>query len=377
MGTDASDSSDNVVVSSRLRNTLGAFGISNASIDRAVDQDRLHLLAVEAVVGPIEGRLSLNEIAERSAVDLPLLRTLWRSLGFADVGDDERVFTALDLDAAQALATLLSHGVDLEIVLQIARVIGSSMARVAEAEVVASALADLNIEGSETDNAETAEHFLRFASTMVPIVPDLLGYAWRRHLHSIATRYLLARDRGSFDSSKLALAVGFLDLVGFTVLSQSLTASELSTLVSEFEALAYDTVAKLGGRVVKMIGDEVMFVADDPMAAAEICLSLQEVYATQHTLSVVRAGLSYGTVLARGGDYFGTVVNLASRIVNIANPGSLLVSEGFRGALDVDSGYVTKALRPRYLKDFGDVQLWVLRRGLRDSESSPLSGSDR
>jgi adenylate cyclase len=113
-----------------------------------------------------------------------------------------------------------------------------------------------------------------------------------------------------------------------------------------------------------MIGDEVMFVADDPMAAAEICLSLQEVYATQHTLSVVRAGLSYGTVLARGGDYFGTVVNLASRIVNIANPGTLLISETFRGALDLDSGFHTKALRPRYLKDFGEVQLWVLRRSV-------------
>ncbi len=59
------------------------------------------------------------------------------------------------------------------------------------------------------------------------------------------------------------MAVGFADMVGFTMLSQHLGDEELAAVVARFEELAHDTVVALGGRVVKMIGDEVMFVVPD------------------------------------------------------------------------------------------------------------------
>ena len=74
-----------------------------------------------------------------------------------------------------------------------------------------------------------------------------------------------SRGRGTGDRSPhtARLAVGFVDLVGFTPLSSELPVAELAALVDEFEDQAFDLVADNDGRIVKFIGDEVMFVMLD------------------------------------------------------------------------------------------------------------------
>ena len=175
---------------------------------------------------------------------------------------------------------------------------------------------------------------------------------------------MLARIRGTDEGISPTMAVGFADMVGFTLLSQHLGHEELAAVVSRFEEVAHDTVVALGGRVVKMIGDEAMFVVQTATMAAEIGLSLSEAYAGDEVLSDVRVGLAIGPVLVQDGDYYGPVVNLASRLVGVANPGTVLVSGEFRAALgaDEDHGFETMALRPRTLKDMGLIQPWKLSR---------------
>ena len=134
-------------------------------------------------------------------------------------------------------------------------------------------------------------------------------------------RKLIAEQGADQSTPTTELVVGFLDLVGYTALSQELDADELAELVDRFEALTHDTVAELGGRVVKTIGDEVMFVAEDTAQAATIALRLTERTGTDEVLPLARAGLACGTVLARDGDYYGPVVNLAHRLVELARPG--------------------------------------------------------
>jgi len=137
-------------------------------------------------------------------------------------------------------------------------------------------------------------------------------------------------------------------------------------VVARFEELAHDTVVALGGRVVKMIGDEVMFIVQTATSAAQIGLSLAEAYAGDELLSDVRVALAVGPVLVKDGDFYGPVVNLASRLVGVANPGTVLVSDEFRVALeneDRESGaFDLRALRTRNLKDIGRIQVWKLSR---------------
>ena len=101
-----------------------------------------------------------------------------------------------------------------------------------------------------------------------------------------------------------------------------------------------------------MIGDEVMFVVDTVVAAARIGLGLAEAYADDELLSDVRVGLAVGPVLVQDGDYYGPSVNLANRIVNIANPGTVLVSDEFHTELmaEAPDEFTGQALRPRVLR---------------------------
>jgi adenylate cyclase len=121
------------------------------------------------------------------------------------------------------------------------------------------------------------------------------------------------------------LAIGFVDLVGFTPLSRERAPEDLAAVVERFEGLANDVIAAHDGRVVKLIGDAVMFVAVEPSAACEIALTMVERFA-QDAVVTPRGGLAGGPVLTRGGDYYGPVVNVAARIAERAVPNEILVT---------------------------------------------------
>jgi adenylate cyclase len=103
-----------------------------------------------------------------------------------------------------------------------------------------------------------------------------------------------------------------------------------------------------------------MFVADDPFAAAEIALALVDAYANDELLPPARAGLALGPVLERGGDYFGPVVNLASRIVDVARPSRVVVSADLHSHLASSEAYVFRRLPPKRLKGMGMTSLWAV-----------------
>ncbi len=300
--------------------------------------------------------------AHRSA-DQDVARRFWRALGFLDVDDDDPAFTDMDLEAAQTFRHLVAMGLtDTESAVQMARVIGSSMARIAEAE--AGPRTNPVLFTSSGDSVIDADRFAARASESIPAMARMLEYVWRRHLQAATRRAMLARARGLSEGTRPVMAVGFADMVGFTVLSQHLGDEELAAIVARFEELAHDTVVALGGRVVKMIGDEVMFVVQSPVNAARIGLCLAEAYAGDELISDVRVALAIGPTLLQEGDYYGPVVNLASRLVAVAHPGTVLVSDELHTEL-VERGadeFETRPLRPRTLKDIGRVQAWKLIR---------------
>ncbi len=346
----------------RVRSLLLDLGCTDAEIDRAVADDVVDLLVADRMLVPTGNRLTQVEVAETTDIPIEVARRFWRALGFLDVGDDEAVFTEMDIEAVRLFQSMVAMGlVDVDTAVQMARVIGTSMARIAEAETPRGSAPILISSG---DSIIDADEFARRAGTSIPAMSRLLEYVWRRHLQAATRRAMLARIRGIDGGISPTMAVGFADMVGFTLLSQHLGQEELAAVVSRFEEVAHDTVVALGGRVVKMIGDEAMFVVQTAAMAAEIGLSLSEAYAGDEVLSDVRVGLAIGPVLVQDGDYYGPVVNLASRLVGVANPGTVLVSGEFRAALgaDEDHGFETMALRPRTLKDMGLIQPWKLSR---------------
>jgi adenylate cyclase len=171
-----------------------------------------------------------------------------------------------------------------------------------------------------------------------------------------------AATTGDQAAATRTVVVGFADLVGFTAISQQLNEHELAAMVDRFEALAYEHIPERGGRVVKMIGDEVMFSVESAAAAAEMALALVEAFASDPALPDVRAGLALGPTLSWEGDLFGNTVNLASRLVNLARPGTVLISDELGYELEAQGIFELRHLRPLSLKGIGRVRAWVLRR---------------
>ena len=159
---------------------------------------------------------------------------------------------------------------------------------------------------------------------------------------------------------RFRLAIGFVDLVGFTPLTQEMRPVALAELIEHFEMTAHEIVSGSGGRVVKHIGDEVMFAAVDPVAAAHIALELVRRVRRPGGCRAARRP-RVRRVIGRGGDYYGSVVNLASRITDIAVPKEILVTADLVDAAASDPDLRFEPAGRRQLKGFDDpVPLWSL-----------------
>jgi adenylate cyclase len=290
-----------------------------------------------------EPELAPPELIRAAGGDLDQARQLWRSLGFPPVANDERSFTRHDLDMLVAVRTLADQGTDFAQILQLARTMGRSLARVAEAQVAALHLTDRG--------ADVAT-----IGALVPDVERFVTYVWRRHLLAA----LFRADAADETLGGARQIVGFADLVGFTEVAQHLSEGELSELVERFEGIAYERIPELGGRIVKTIGDAVMFAVDEAHHAATIALALVDACAAEPLLPDLRVGLAVGATVAYEGDLFGQTVNLASRLVTLARPRTVLVSDELGAELAKDPAFTLHRLRPK-LKGIGRVQAWALR----------------
>lgn len=298
------------------------------------------------------------EVCDLTGISLEQARRLWRSIGFADVGDDVRAFTDADADALQRVFALIDQGLlDEELAFSITRALGRNLSRLAEwlGEAFTEHMA--RREGLNAD--EAARVAVTLASSLLPETEALFVYVWRRQLAAVASRTLTATDE---ELASGRLAVGFADLVGFTRLSRRLGEQQLAEIVQAFEARASDIVAGGGGRVVKTVGDEVLFVGDTG-PVAEIALRLAEGMAADPVVPDVRVGVAFGTVLTRLGDVFGTTVNVASRLTALAQPGSVLIDGSMAAAVAGNPAYdVQPRWSGRRLRGVGQVDAAVLAR---------------
>jgi len=298
---------------------------------------------------------TLAEAAREAGLETTQARRLWLALGFSPVDDDERTFTQSDVEILRGIrAALELQSVNFDDLIQLTRVIGQSLARVADAQLTASAE---RLRAESASSEATPSALAARIQTLAPGLEVFLAYVWRRHLLAALRHWSVAPS-----PSDRVITVGFADLVGFTAMSRALVPRDLAGMVDRFESIAYEHIPASGGRIVKMIGDEVMFAVDDAGFAADIAVGLVDACARDPEVPEVRVGLASGPTLAREGDLYGATVNLASRLVTLARAGTVLVSEELGQRLQQDPRYELRHLRPINLHGIGRVRSWVLRR---------------
>jgi adenylate cyclase len=321
------------------------------------------LLTLDSLVLPGRPTHDVADVAAITGVDAGRLRRLWRAVGFPDVPDGLAAFTDADIDAArQLLGGGLARGSDFETLLRQVRVIGSAMARIAS--VVAEHYGDIVLE-QRAHGVDDEEIAVALADTFDPEeLEGLIVYSATVHLRA-ALWLRFARDA----APDLQIAIGFADLAGYTALSAELDSEMLADFVARWEEVVYDTVAVHGARVVKTIGDEAMFVGL-PATVANIAIALRDA-ATSAGLPPVRTGLASGMVVARDGDFYGPVVNLASRLAEVVPPGDIYSSDALHGQLAEDPSFSWSPLGPLDLRSIGSVEVYRLQAA---SAPAPASG---
>jgi adenylate cyclase len=298
--------------------------------------------------------LTQEQVAEAAGVDLEDAVAMWRHLGFSEVGPGVVAFTPADVEALRITRRLTELGVvEPERMPQFVRSMGRSFSRLADWQT---RLLLASLTGSDGDDDPPLE----VLTEVIPMVEEVQGYIWRRHLLATASRMAL---RGSANGATTSTTVGFVDIVGYTSRSRQMSTRALGEMVEWFERVVTDLVVERGGQVVKTIGDEVLYTVDDPFAAADLALLLVERAEADERFPEVRVGTAHGPVLARLGDVFGPTVNLASRLTSIARPGRVLVHAELADRLrERPDDYRLRRTRRTSVKGYEHLEPWALTR---------------
>lgn len=133
-------------------------------------------------------------------------------------------------------------------------------------------------------------------------------------------------------SSDPSAAFLFVDIAGFTALTEAHGDQEAADLVETFCVRTTKVLPSYGAQHVKTIGDALMLKVAEPTAAIELGLTIVHDLMRDHNQPEVRAGLHYGPAVERNGDWFGAAVNLAARVSALASGGEVLFTEATRAA---------------------------------------------
>jgi adenylate cyclase len=268
---------------------------------------------------------TLGDVVAATNMEWSVASQLIAAIGLAT--DPDAPVTADEAAAIELLALTSRMLLGEEATMQIARVSGNAMARVAETLVGAFRLRfELPRRDSGAPYVEVVKEYAQVAQALLPSFVRALDAALRRQIVTVTEGIWSTDDERS--AVTLLRTVGFVDLVGYTAQTSTLSVRELIEVLMDFDSRTAEIVARGDGQIVKMIGDEVMFVTDDATDACAIALELVDASGGQ--LPPVRVGLATGDMVSVFGDLYGPDVNLAARLVAAAEPGTVLVSEQVR-----------------------------------------------
>lgn len=300
--------------------------------------------------------LSLNreQVAEQAGVGLERARAVWSAMGFAEIPEGEPAFTPADVEALRSAWALVDGGlVEEDTLLVLARAMGQGLSRLAEAQIDV-----FRGQAGELTPDEALAAAVSSAGDVLPRLEELVLFVWRRQFAAAVHRSLATVRQDGMP----VLAVGFVDLVGFTRSTRKWDAARLERTLERFERDTSLRVAAVGGRVVKTLGDGVLFTTDEVGTAVRIALDTVAAHEADEELPSVRAGVAVGPVLVRLGDVFGQPVNLASRLTDEARPDSVLVDDQAADALSGDAELIVRTLHRRPVQGYRSLTPHLVRR---------------
>jgi adenylate cyclase len=347
------------VATAKIVSRLRERGHSLQEIRKASQEGRLAYGFLEDLFASTTPSHTIGELSEETGLEEALIERIWQSIGFPR--SELENLTEEDLQAVRYIAAVIDSGFPLVAFLQLVRVYGQAMSRIADAEVrlfhlyVHEPLMRDGVPG-----LEMAEEMETLARDLLPLASPIMDYVHQRFLQHFVEQDMVGHMEVELDEKadlgRIRVAVAFADLAGYTRFTEEVGEEEAVSLVERFIDAVTDTLPD-DARVVKTIGDEVMVVGQDVQALTDWAVGFQRLYRERPT---PRIGVHYGVVLYRDGDYFGREVNLAARVVARARGGEVIVTDSVMEAIKTSDWLKFENIGTVKLKGF-DEPRWLCR----------------
>lgn len=339
-------------------------GYSLEDLKNAGREGRLAFAFTEELFSESESEHTIEGVAEETGLEPELIERILVILGTPT--ERRRELTKEDAAALRHCARVLAAGFPLVAFLQLVRVYAQSMRRIADAEV---RLFHLYVHEPLIRDAvpelEMAEEMGELAADILPLATPLTEYLHQRYL-----RYFVEQDvvghmesDSTMDTTEMQLGhvrvtLCFIDLTGFTRYTEEEGDIEALDVVERFVATVEETLPR-EATIVKTIGDEVMVVSPEAAALTEWAVTFLARFPQRPQ---PRVGIHCGDAVYRDGDYFGSQVNLAHRIVNRALAGEVMVTDAVADAIAGNERLQMEGIGQVSLKGFPvPTDLFVVR----------------
>ena len=296
---------------------------------------------------------TFSELSESTGVPLSLLQVIREAFGYAEPRPDDLVRED-ERSIVPVIELQLSKGFRPTVIERWLRVYAEGLRRIAETETswwrteVEQPMLRAGMTESQMLQAQA-----EFGSVMAPLMEQAIVAMYHGQQEHAWTKSGLEDVEGALEKAGLHRrlrrppAMCFLDITGYTRLTEERGDDAAAELAAEVARLVRRSSREHGGEPVKWLGDGVMFYFPDPAPSVVAALEIVEGVAS-HELPPAHVGIHAGPVVFQDGDYFGRTVNLAARIAEYARPGEVLVSQ--------DVVDVAKATRVTFT-DVGQVEL--------------------
>lgn len=350
-------------------------GYSLDELEEAIRARSRGILYVDLLFATDAEALTPEQVAEHSGLDAGDVNALRRAIGLSGPIPSE------DLKFFEVAKGLVDGGVPFKVLLDLARVYGDTLRRLAQSEVrmIRSFVTEPGRSTVLKDRAQS-ERLQAVQELIGPILEPLLLNIHRQHLLRASVQEALAdveaAERGE-DRDSLEAAIVFVDLASFTPLAQVHGDEVAADVLDRFDELVRELLEAHSGTLVKQIGDAFMLTFSDPADATRFVVDLDEAAVREPNFPAIRAGINAGPVLYRVGDYVGNTVNVASRIAAIAKAHEILMTQGVAKAAEA-AGLPLEHAGERRLAGVEEPQaLWrIARVGERATrrERDPVCG---
>jgi adenylate cyclase len=320
----------------RLASACERAGLPMAGIAAAVQQGRLSFAFLEAAPyrrWAVRSGLTYRQVSQATGVPLELLGSFLEAIGFARMAPDELIRED-ELEVVPLLQRGLSSGIlDQVWSTRVGRGYAEGLRLIARVEREvwqARFMAPLLASGVDQQTAQ--ERAAQLSSDFLPLVDPALMAAYRRQQELSWIEQLVEgieaalEETGGLGRPERVPAMCFLDLVGFTRLTEDRGDQVAAELAEALAILVNRSSRQYGGVPVKWLGDGVMVHFREPARAVLAALGMVE-QLPEAGLPPAHVGVAAGPVVVQGGDYFGRTVNLAARIAAYASASRVLVSE--------------------------------------------------